>query len=60
MVLPESSLTMSKKDENGIHHVRYRYADCKHPCFSFDTEGKAYQQCEHFRKLPTGVKICRK
>lgn len=60
MVLPDASLKMSEKDENGMHHVWHRYENCNRPCFSFDIEGKRYSQCELFRKIPTGVKTCGK
>lgn len=60
MVLPESSLTMSKEDENGVHHVRYRYGGCRTPCYSFDAHGEGREKCEFFERLPTGVKVCQR
>ena len=51
---------MSDKDSNGLHEVRDRYCNMENPCFSFDSNGRAGEGCEHFKKLPTGVKVCTK
>jgi len=58
-VICELSLTMSEKDENGLHHVRDRYCgEESGPCFSFDCTGQVAGSCSRFRRLPTGVKVC--
>ena len=59
-VIAEASLHMSDKDANGLHEVKDRYCDMETPCFSFDSNGRAGEGCEHFKKLPTGVKVCTK
>lgn len=60
MVLPEASIKMTEKDNNGFHHLWYRYGKCDRPCFSFNPTNKETLQCELFRYLPTGVKLCQK
>ena len=59
-VIAEDSLHMSDRDENGLHGVKDRYCDMETPCFSFDSNGRVGEGCEHFKKLPTGVKVCTK
>ena len=58
MVIPEKKLKMSKKDENGLHHMHYEECKGPGPCFSFDLNGRTDKCCGRFRKLPTGVKLC--
>jgi len=58
-VICELSLHMSDKDEEtGLHHVKDRYCPEPGPCFSFDCNGRQGPACDHFVKLPTGVKVC--
>jgi len=59
-VIAEDSLHMSDRDENGLHGVKDRYCNMETPCFSFDSNGRVGEGCEHFKKLPTGVKVCTK
>lgn len=60
MILPEPSLKMMDKDDEGWHHVWYRYGKCEHPCSSFNPSTKENRQCEYFLRQPNGVKSCRK
>jgi len=57
-VIPEASLHMTDKDENGKHKVKDRYCERLGPCFSFDCNGRKGPGCDRFRQLPTGVKLC--
>ena len=58
-VIPEASLTMSDKDENGLHRVRDRYCkDDSQWCFAFDCNGRQGKSCDRFSMISTGVKFC--
>lgn len=58
-VIPEASLTMSDKDENGLHRVRDRYCpETDEWCFSFDCNGRKGKSCDRFSMISTGVKFC--
>lgn len=56
-VIKETSLNVLPKDAKGVHLVVDDDAACNHVCFCFDRGGQV-AQCENYRKLPTGVKVC--
>ena len=58
-VIPEASLTMTDKDENGMHKVRDRYCkDDSQWCFTLDCNGRKGKSCDRFSMISMGVKFC--
>jgi len=59
-IIPDDDI-MPLQSFNGETDVRDVNCDDQYStrCFSFSKDGML-EQCEHFCKLPTGVKICRK